>query len=153
MVKVTGGGRGMRAIAAHFRYISRNGQLEIEDDRGVTREGKEALHDLEEQWQHGGSFIDETSHRREAFNIMLSMPDGTDPLIVQRAAREFARDELGDHRYVMALHDDQANPHVERIQPRIDRSSSRSGCDAAWRIGSRRAPKTAACPTAPTSPP
>jgi hypothetical protein len=129
MVKVTGGGRGMRAIAAHFRYISRNGQLEIEDDRGVTREGKEALHDLEEQWQHGGSFIDETSHRREAFNIMLSMPDGTDPLIVQRAAREFARDELGDHRYVMALHDDQANPHVhlsvraesrhgERLNPR-----------------------------------
>ena len=129
MVKVTGGGRGMGAIAAHFRYISRNGQLEIEDDRGVTREGKEALHDLEEQWQHGGSFIDETSHRREAFNIMLSMPDGTDPLIVQRAAREFARDELGDHRYVMALHDDQANPHVhisvraesrhgERLNPR-----------------------------------
>ena len=129
MVKVTGGGRGMRAIAAHFRYISRNGQLEIEDDRGVTREGKEALHDLEEQWQHGGSFIDETSHRRDAFNIMLSMPDGTDPLIVQRAAREFARDELGDHRYVMALHDDQANPHVhisvraesrhgERLNPR-----------------------------------
>jgi hypothetical protein len=129
MVKVTGGGRGMRAIAAHFRYISRNGHLEIEDDRGVTRDGKEALHDLEEQWQHGGSFIDETSHRREAFNLMLSMPDGTDPLIVQRAAREFARDELGDHRYVMALHDDQANPHVhisvraesrhgERLNPR-----------------------------------
>ena len=25
MVKVTGGGRGMAAIAAHFRYISKNG--------------------------------------------------------------------------------------------------------------------------------
>ncbi|MFN7197680.1 MAG: conjugal transfer protein TraS, partial [Hylemonella sp.] len=25
MVKVTGGGRGMGAIAAHFRYISKNG--------------------------------------------------------------------------------------------------------------------------------
>ena len=30
MVKVTGGGRGMKAIAAHFRYITRNGRLEIE---------------------------------------------------------------------------------------------------------------------------
>src|SRR5450432_4717042 len=112
MVKVTGGGRGMAAIAAHFRYISKSGRLEFEDDRGITREGKEALHDLAEQWRHGGSFIDETSHRREAFNIMLSMPSGTDPLIVQRAAREFAQAELGGHRYVMVLHDHQANPHV-----------------------------------------
>ncbi|HEY6354273.1 MAG TPA: conjugal transfer protein TraS [Burkholderiaceae bacterium] len=112
MVKVTGGGRGMAAIAAHLRYISKDGQLEFEDGRGVTREGKEALHDLVEQWRHGGSFIDETSPRREAFNIMLSMPRGTDPMVVQRAAREFAQAELGDHRYVMVLHDHQANPHV-----------------------------------------
>ncbi len=112
MVKVTGGGRGTAAIAAHFRYISRNGQRPFEDDRGVVREGKEALHDLAEQWRYGGSFIDETSPRREAFNLMLSMPRGTDPLVVQRAAREFAKAELGEHRYVMVLHDHQANPHV-----------------------------------------
>ena len=43
---------------------------------------------------------------------MLSMPRGTDPLTVQRAAREFAKAELADHRYVMVLHDHQANPHV-----------------------------------------
>ena len=39
MVKVTGGGRGMNAIAAHFRYISKNGRLEIEDQRGETMRG------------------------------------------------------------------------------------------------------------------
>src|SRR6476660_4250519 len=43
---------------------------------------------------------------------MLSMPSGTDPLIVQRAARELAQAELSDHRYVMVLHDHQTNPHV-----------------------------------------
>ena len=31
---------------------------------------------------------------------------------VQRAAREFAQVELADHKYVMVLHDHQANPHV-----------------------------------------
>lgn len=112
MVKVTGGGRGMAAIGAHLRYISRRGELDFEDDRGVVREGKEALHDLAEQWRYGGSYIDETSQRREAFNIMLSMKSGTDPSIVQRAAREFAQAELAGHRYVMVLHDHQANPHV-----------------------------------------
>jgi hypothetical protein len=112
MVKVTGGGRGMRAIAAHFRYITKNGRLAIDDDRGTVEHGKEALKDIERQWQYGGAYIDPVGHRREAFNIMLSMPRGTDPLIVQRAAREFARTEFADHRYVMVLHTHQGNPHV-----------------------------------------
>jgi hypothetical protein len=115
MVKVTGGGRGMKAIAAHFRYISKNGRLEIEDQRGETMRGKDTLRDLADEWRFGGSLIPdeaEPGHRREAFNIMLSMPRGTDPLSVQRAAREFAQVELADHKYVMVLHDHQANPHV-----------------------------------------
>ena len=112
MVKVTGGGRGMKAIAAHFRYISKNGRLDIEDDRGDTSRGKAALQGLADDWRYGGTYIDDLGDRREAYNLMLSMPRGTDPLAVQRAAREFAKVELADHKYVMVLHDHQANPHV-----------------------------------------
>lgn len=115
MVKVTGGGRGMKAIAAHFRYISKNGRLEIEDQGGETMRGKDTLHDLADEWRLSGSLISdeaEPGHRREAFNIMLSMPRGTDPASVHWAAREFAKSALADHKYVMVLHDHQANPHV-----------------------------------------
>ena len=56
--------------------------------------------------------IDDISHRREAFNIILSMPRGTDAIGVLRSAREFAEVELADHKFVMVLHDHQANPHV-----------------------------------------
>lgn len=115
MVKVTGGGRGIGAIAAHFRYISKNGRLEIEDDRGEALQGRGAVRDLAEDWRLGGSLIPEDADvgsRREALNIMLSMPRGTDPLAVQRAARAFAQAELAGHKYVMVLHDHQANPHV-----------------------------------------
>lgn len=112
MVKVTGGGRGMNAIAAHLRYISKNGRLQIEDDRELTYRGKESMRDLVEQWRRGGAWIPDEGHRREAFNIMLSMPHGTSPLAVQQAARAFAKIELAGHRYVMVLHDHQANPHV-----------------------------------------
>ena len=112
MVKVTGGGRGMAAIRAHFRYITKNGRLDIEDDRGVVERGKDAVKDIERQWQFGGAYIGEEGPRREAFNVMLSMPRGIDALIVHKAAREFAKIEFADHRYVMVLHDHQANPHV-----------------------------------------
>jgi hypothetical protein len=67
---------------------------------------------LTEDWRFSGTQIEDVGYRREAFNIMLSMPRGTDPLIVHRAAREFAQTELADHKYVMVLHDHQANPHV-----------------------------------------
>jgi hypothetical protein len=113
MVKVTGGGRGMSAIVAHLRYISKNGRLDIEDEHGQTSRGKDALHELAVDWRYGGTLIDEVSDRRDAFNIMLSMQRGSaDSLTVLRAAREFAQTELADHKYVMVLHDHQANPHV-----------------------------------------
>ena len=112
MVKVTGGGRGMGAIAAHLRYIAKAGRLPIEDDRGTVREGREALHAIADQWRFGGTRLPEVSERREAFNIMLSMPTGTDARVLQQAAREFAKAELTNHRYVMVLHTHQANPHV-----------------------------------------
>jgi hypothetical protein len=113
MVKVTGGGRGMKAIAAHLRYISKNGRLDIEDHEGNKSRGREALLEIADEWRFGGTLIEDVSDRREAFNIMLSMPRGSaDPLIVERAAREFAQAELADHKYVMVLHDHQANPHV-----------------------------------------
>jgi hypothetical protein len=85
--------------------------------------GKEAQRQLVDDWRFGGSFIADEGARREAYNIMLSMPRGTDPLIVQRAAREFAQAELTDHKYVMVLHDHQANPHVHISV----RAESRSG--------------------------
>jgi hypothetical protein len=112
MVKVTGGGREMGAIAAHLRYISKSGRLAFEDDRGVVRDGPEALRDVIDQWRCGGSRIPEHSERREAFNIMLSMPAGTPPEIVRNAARGFAKAELANHRYILVLHTHQTNPHV-----------------------------------------
>jgi hypothetical protein len=129
MVKVTGGGRGMKAIAAHFRYISKNGRLEIEDDRGVVEQGRDVLKDIERQWRYGGAYIDDVGHRREALNIMLSMPQGTDARTLLKAAREFAKIKFADHRYVLVLHTHQAHPHVhlsvkveskygERLNPR-----------------------------------
>jgi hypothetical protein len=116
MVKVTGGGRNMKAIVAHLRYISKNGRLEMEDELGQVERGKAGMHAIADDWRLGGTRIPDDGApgqgRREAFNIILSMPRGTDPLTVLRAAREFVQAELADHKVAMVLHDHQANPHV-----------------------------------------
>jgi len=123
MVKVVGGGRGMRAIASQFAYITRDASLEMEDDRGIRSVGKDAIKDVVEQWRYGGSLIDEVSSRREALNVTLSMPRGVDPDLVLKAARAFARQELAGSRYVFVLHKDRDHPHVHLIV----RGQSRSG--------------------------
>ncbi|WP_454872527.1 relaxase/mobilization nuclease domain-containing protein [Paraburkholderia xenovorans] len=72
--------------------------------------------DLVQMWRSAGRGIEETGTRREAFNLMLSMPPGTDRAAVKDAVRAFAREEFGDQRdYVFAAHDDEAHPHVHVV--------------------------------------
>ncbi|QNB16164.1 relaxase/mobilization nuclease domain-containing protein [Paraburkholderia tropica] len=116
MVKITNkaaSAQGMGAVRRHLRYISRNGRVELEDQNGDRIAGVDALRDLTQAWQLGGWGIPESSTRREVFNILLSMPPGTDRRAVRDAARDFAAQEFGDGRaYVFAAHDDEAHPHV-----------------------------------------
>jgi len=121
MVKITGGGKGMGAIRAHMRYISRLGKeeaggkgqtIELEDERGDVIKGKEGLASLVDDWRLAGGYIPEDSNRREAFNIILSMPEGTPAWAVKDAARAFAQETFEGHKWVMVLHTDTKSPHV-----------------------------------------
>ncbi len=104
MVKISGGGKGMKQIRDHLDYISRNGKLDLEDQDGNLVRGREELIDFREEFRYGGFEVPEAGKYREAFNIVLSMPEGTNPEGVRRAAADFAAREFADHQYVMALH-------------------------------------------------
>ena len=129
MVKITGGGRGMKAVAAHFRYISRLGKpevggkgqsLELEDENGDKVSGREGIEGLQYDWRMAGSYIPDESHRREVFNIVLSMPEGTPAPEVFGAARAFANETFEGHEYVFAMHNDTGSPHVP-LAVRVER--------------------------------
>lgn len=120
LVRVSGGGRTIGHIKAHLDYITRNGQITLEDQAGEKIGGRDGLEDLRDEWQFGGIPISEGSTARQAFNIVLSMPAGTDADAVLAAARSFAEEEFFNHQYAMALHtedtdpdkDPSPNPHV-----------------------------------------
>lgn len=123
MVKITGAGRGMKQIKAHMDYISRNGKIDLEDQDDRLAAGRVEVEELRDEWAMGANPLPEEGVRREAFNIILSMPDGTNPLLVQRAARDFAAREFDGHQYAMALHtfdtdpdpEPAPNPHVHLV--------------------------------------
>ena len=118
MVKITnrlGAGKGMAAIRTHLAYISRNGKLDLETDTGERLIDKEAIAEYAQElkYQVRGRALQEVSNRREAFNIILSMPAGTPPDKVREAARAFLEAEFGgQHRYCFTLHTDTDKPHV-----------------------------------------
>jgi len=114
MVKVTGGGRGMAVIRAHMNYIDREGDGLIDQD-GERHEGRGARREIARQWAREGTPIPERSDRREAFNIMWSMPAGTDSKKLLAAVQALATRQFAGHKYVMAMHTHQANPHVHLL--------------------------------------
>jgi hypothetical protein len=125
MVKVSGGGTSPKAVAAHFRYIDRRGDLDIETDDGETLHGKSVHNDLVEDWNLASDEAEAQmpySGRpgrkpgKLVHNVILSMPKGTPAAGLLAASRVFAREQFAlTHRYAMALHTDQDHPHVHLV--------------------------------------
>jgi hypothetical protein len=124
MVKVTGGGKKIGSVSAHFSYISQHGDLEIETDRGERlSEGDQNA--LIKDWhldltagQYRGPRGANAFARpvKLVHNIVLSMPSPTPPDRVLAAAKVFAREKFGAmHRYAMVLHTHQRHPHVHLV--------------------------------------
>jgi hypothetical protein len=125
LVKISGGGRDADGVQAHFEYIDRHGNLDIETDHGEVLRGKRAATELINDWAldygavpgapHSRNKVGTDGKRRQprqAFNIVLSMPAGTPPQKVLQAVKKFAREEFAHrHRYAMALHAEEKEKH------------------------------------------
>jgi hypothetical protein len=137
MIKVTGGAGSStgRGVVAHFNYIGRGGDLEIETDDGERLVGKNAGQQLIRDWDLD---MDEEGQRTDlfAFNrrkpprlvhkIIFSMPAGTPPKKVLAAVNDFAREEFGGkHRYAMVLHTDEPHPHVHVVVKAVSEAGVR----------------------------
>ncbi|RYZ91436.1 MAG: hypothetical protein EOP04_00275 [Proteobacteria bacterium] len=138
MVKISGGGKNMKHIKAHMDYMSRNGKIEIEDENGDIHLGKEAVLEVRDAWAKGRIGIPlEGEKRKEAFNIILSMPPGTDRQSVKDAARNFAKAQFSSHQYIFAAHQDEKHPHVHLTVKAVDdrgiRLNPRKGDLQFWR--------------------
>lgn len=135
MVKITGRVRDKAHLKSHFEYISRNCKVELENERGEVIATRERL--LEEHKDWSDDFGKPRANERHTVNIVLSMPAGTEPEAVRRAARSFAKEKFGDtNQYVMALQHPGNDPKSK--QPHVHLTVKTRGYD-----GSRLDPKKA----------
>jgi hypothetical protein len=125
VVKVSGGARTSKGVGRHLDYIGREGEQEIETDDGqrIMHAGfdrqiiKDWDLDLEESKGSRRRMITtRPKPPKLVHNVVFSMPSGTPPEKVREAVRRFAQDKFApQHRYLMALHTDQAQPHVHVV--------------------------------------
>jgi hypothetical protein len=125
MVKVSGGARTVRGVGQHVDYIGREGELGIETDDEERLQGEGFEKALLKDWrldldaQQARAPYSGTPGRKTpklVHNIVLSMPAGIPPDKLLKAVRKFAQEQFVlTHRYAMALHTDQGNPHVHLV--------------------------------------
>ena len=130
LVKISGFTKGGFHLKAHMSYVSRKGNINIEDEEGSIFRDLDSIQSMAKAWQRE---IDEgnppKTNRRDAVRMVLSMPPGTDPMALKKAVRQFAKETFDNHAYVFALHTDEKHPHVhltvqmrgfdgERLNPR-----------------------------------
>lgn len=137
MIKVTSGkgSSTSRGVAAHFDYIGRGGDLEIETDDGERLVGDDVGHqlirdwdlDMEEERQRPDLFaINRRAPPKLVHKIIFSMPAGTPPKKVLAAVHDFAQAEFGGkHRYAVALHTDEPHPHVHVVVKAVSEAGVR----------------------------
>ncbi len=146
MVKITGGGPDMRRIGSHIDYIARGGrykkkgqeELEIETDDGQTIQGEDARQRLKDLFAYSGTpipaevqdFKGDTTlmrrQRREALNMILSMPHGISREQVKAAARATVKELFGDnHLYAMVHHEDTDHQHTHVLVKMVGHDGKR----------------------------
>lgn len=134
--------KGLNGVKNHMAYISRNGEIGLENHLGEELKGITAINGQLDNWRQIG--IPNESKRREALNIVLSMPKYTDPDALLRAARTFAAEQFAGHEYVFALHHhsqregEPEHPHVHLCvlmqNENQQRLNPRKGDLFEWRI-------------------
>lgn len=105
-------------LAEAGRYISRNCNLECEDQDGCVISDTDTLDALMADWADKDKAERAKSGSRNHFamarRFIISTPEGTDPEALKQAIREFAQKELRDRGfdYIWTIHQDTDHPHA-----------------------------------------
>jgi hypothetical protein len=144
VIIVDGGGRadkhsGIRnattdseGVSKYMLYISRAGKLTACNEQGEQLTGKDAILDTHAAWNldlqrqvgwvthRKGGYGGRLEQLHQTFNLIMSMPRGTDPDGLFAAVQAFAREHFADRQYMMVLHTPETDPSPKRAeQPHV----------------------------------
>ena len=113
-------GKGSVQVGRQLAYISRKGELVLENEKGELLLGKDNVKALSKDW---GDDLGDTRRykaQRDTMHMVLSMPENTPEVSVERAAREFLKSQFGkNHEYVFVMHSQSNDPDPSSLKPHV----------------------------------
>lgn len=110
VIKSWSGGKSFRRVKDSLNYISRSGQLPLENEDGETIVGEDQLLALGLEWRDGGTPIPDESTLTEYHCFVFCAPKAVDPTLLESAASEVIAEVFEGFQYVKALHKKETDP-------------------------------------------
>jgi len=110
--KITSWAHDAESVMSTLSYVSREGDLELEDPQGALLNAEEVKERLVE-WET--DFDTHKKRSRESAHIIFSTPEGSDPEAAKAAFRRFASDVFANHDYLFVGHDDTDFFHIHAV--------------------------------------
>lgn len=112
VLRITSFGKKIARIKAHLSYISRHGELSLEDQDGNSITTLEEQKELLASWEPN---FDTHKNSRHTMHFIVSVPRRNDRVLARNAASQFLKQEFSNHDYVFVAHADTRNPHVHVV--------------------------------------
>lgn len=120
VIKITGSSKNFGSLKAHLKYISRNGELEIENSDENIFFGKDDLKNMSNSFNEIIEIPTENEIRnnslkekREVLHFVFSMKDYNDAPLkkIKEASIKTMKEIYPNNYFVIAMHNDTDNPH------------------------------------------
>jgi type IV secretion system T-DNA border endonuclease VirD2 len=109
VLKISSYSHGASKSGVHMNYISRKGDLHLEDPQGNKIHEVAEMKDRMDEWAMD---FDTRKNSRDTVNIVLSAPKGSELGAVEKSVRDFAKKAFSaSNDYLFALHNDTDHPH------------------------------------------
>lgn len=126
VVKVASYAGGKKSVGVVLKYVSREGDLHLEDENGLSLHGLEEINEVLDDWKKDFGQQKKTTKAktkdgkeyedRDAMHLILSTPKGSDRKASEKAVRAFAEKAFSNnHQYLFAVHDDTKSPHAHFV--------------------------------------
>nr|WP_228427991.1 hypothetical protein [Aggregatibacter actinomycetemcomitans] len=73
MVKITSSGKNLKAIKSHMDYISRNGEIQLEDEQGLVYKGREEVRELRDYLRDNGVKIKKKNEVKREYRQTMNI--------------------------------------------------------------------------------
>lgn len=118
IVKIASYASGAKRAGATIDYISRDGDLEMENQDGELLSQQQVKETMAEWEKDFGK--EKTTRKgmesRDTMHMILSTPEGSDKTSTVNAASDFLNEQFGGQNdYLFTVHDDTKNPHVHIV--------------------------------------